>query len=94
MRDTLADGRVFRALNILDDYTRECLATDVDTSLPGAVAARVLERLTSAGRRPPHLFVNNGPEFASTAVDKWAARSGAPPLPQLKFSRGRARAAS
>jgi putative transposase len=36
MRDTLADGRVFRTLNIVDDYTRECLAIEVDTSLPGA----------------------------------------------------------
>src|SRR5215213_9984566 len=34
MRDTLADGRVFRTLNIVDDYTRECLAIEVDTSLP------------------------------------------------------------
>ena len=33
MRDTLADGRVFRTLNIVNDYTRECLAIEVDTSL-------------------------------------------------------------
>ncbi|MET0622707.1 MAG: IS3 family transposase, partial [Pyrinomonadaceae bacterium] len=45
MRDTLADGRVFRTLNIVDDYTRECLAIEVDTSLPGARVVRVLERL-------------------------------------------------
>jgi putative transposase len=76
MRDTLADGRVFRTLNIVDDYTRECLAIEVDTSLPGARVARVLERLAAAGRRPLHLVVDNGPEFASKAVDQWAARSG------------------
>lgn len=76
MRDTLADGRVFRTLNIVDDYTRECLAIEVDTSLPGARVVRVLERLAAAGRRPLHIVVGNGPEFVSKAVDQWAARSG------------------
>ena len=45
MRDTLADGRVFRTLNIVDDATRECLAIEVDTSLSGQRTARVLERV-------------------------------------------------
>jgi putative transposase len=76
MRDTLADGRVFRTLNIVDDYTRECLAIEVDTSLPGARVVRVLERLSAAGRRPLHIVVDNGPEFVSKAVDQWAAKSG------------------
>lgn len=76
MRDTLADGRVFRTLNIVDDYTRECLAVEVDTSLPGARVVRVLERLAAVGRRPLHIVVDNGPEFASKAVDQWAAKSG------------------
>lgn len=76
MRDTLADGRVFRTLNVVDDYTRECLAIEVDTSLPGARVVRVLERLAAAGRRPLHIVVDNGPEFVSKAVDQWAAKSG------------------
>lgn len=76
MRDTLADGRVFRTLNIVDDYTRECLAIEVDTSLPGERVVRVLERLFAAGRQPLHLVVDNGPEFASKAVDQWAAKRG------------------
>jgi putative transposase len=76
MRDTLAAGRVFRTLNIVDDYTRECLAIEVDTSLPGARVVRVLERLAAAGRRPLHIVVDNGPEFISKAVEQWAARSG------------------
>lgn len=76
MRDTLADGRVFRTLNIVDDYTRECLAIEVDTSLPGVRVVRVLERLAAAGRRPLHIVVDNGPEFVSKAVDQWAAKSG------------------
>lgn len=76
MHDTLADGRVFRTLNIVDDYTRECLAIEVDTSLPGERVVRVLERLSAMGRQPLHLVVDNGPEFASRAVDQWAARRG------------------
>lgn len=76
MRDTLGDGRVFRTLNIVDDYTRECLAIEVDTSLPGARVVRVLERLASTGRQPLHIVVDNGPEFASKALDQWAAMRG------------------
>lgn len=76
MRDTLADGRVFRTLNIVDDYTRECLAIEVDTSLPGARVVRVLERLATTGRQPLHIVVDNGPEFVSKAVDQWAAQRG------------------
>ena len=76
MRDPLADGRVFRTLNIVDDYTRECSAIEVDTSLPGARVVRVLERLAAAGRQPLHLVVDNGPEFASKAADQWAAKRG------------------
>jgi hypothetical protein len=41
--DTLASGRRFRTLNIVDDFTRECLAIEVDTSLGGARVVRVLE---------------------------------------------------
>jgi putative transposase len=76
MRDTLANGRVFRTLNIVDDYTRECLAIEVDTSLPGARVVRVLNRLAATGRQPLRIVVDNGPEFASKAVDQWAAQHG------------------
>ena len=76
MRDTLAAGRVFRTLNIVDDYTRECLAIEVDTSLPCARVVRVLERLAASGRQPLYVVVDNGPEFASKAVDQWAAKCG------------------
>ena len=48
MADTLADGRGFRTLNIVDDFTRECVAIEVDRSLPGARVVRVLERLAEA----------------------------------------------
>jgi putative transposase len=47
MSDPLANGRRFRTLNIVDDYSRECLAIEVDTSLPGQRVTRLLDRLTS-----------------------------------------------
>jgi len=76
MRDTLADRRVFRTLNIVDDYTRECLAIEVDTSSPGERVVRVMERLAATGRQPLHIVVDNGPEFVSRAVGQWVARRG------------------
>ena len=50
MVDTLADGRGFRTLNIVDDFTRECVAIEVDRSLPGLRVVRVLDRLHADDR--------------------------------------------
>jgi Transposase and inactivated derivatives len=79
--DSLASGRSFRALNIVDDYTRECLAIEVDTSLPGERVVRVLDRLIESGRKPEVIVVDNGPEFTSKALDAWATRNKV----QLRF---------
>jgi transposase InsO family protein len=48
--DTLGDGRTFRTLNIVDDFTRECVAIEVDRSLPGLRVTRVLDRRQGDGR--------------------------------------------
>jgi len=76
MHDTLADGRTFRVLNIVDDCTRECLAIEVDRSLPGARVVRVLERLVAAMGVPKRIVLDNGPEFAGRALDAWAYQRG------------------
>jgi putative transposase len=76
VHDALADGRKLRTLNILDAYTRECLAIEVDTSLPGARVVRVLDRLVWQYGLPASLRIDNGPEFISTALDRWAFRHG------------------
>jgi len=76
MRDTLADGRPFRTLNIVDDFTRECLAIEVDRSLPGVRVVRVLERLAASIGLPALIVVDNGPEFVSRAVDAWTYAHG------------------
>jgi putative transposase len=74
--DTLADGRGFRTLNIVDDFTRECLAIEVDRSLPGLRVARVLDRLHAAIGLPHAIVVDNGPEFAGRTLDAWAYARG------------------
>jgi len=76
MRDTLANGRSFRTLNVVDAYTRECLAIEVDTSLPGLRVARVLDRLIVGHGIPQTIRVDNGPEFAGKVLDAWAYAKG------------------
>ena len=74
--DGLAHGRRFRCLNIVDDYTRECLAIEVDTSLPGLRVTQVLQRLAEMRGWPRSITVDNGPEFAGRALDAWAYLTG------------------
>jgi putative transposase len=74
--DALTDGRRFRSLNIVDDFNRECLAAQVDTSLTGARVVRVLEQLRELRGLPQVLVMDNGPEFAGQALDVWAYEQG------------------
>jgi len=75
IHDQLADGRRFRCLTIVDDFTRQCLAIVVDSSIGGAGVVRVLERLASERGRPKAITTDNGPEFTSRALHQWALRS-------------------
>lgn len=74
--DSLATGRRFRTLNVVDAFTRECLAIEVDHSLPGPRVARVLERLVERHGQPELIRVDNGTEFTSRVVDSWAYQRG------------------
>jgi len=76
MADALATGRRFRTLNIVDEYTREAPAIEVDTSLPGVRVVRVLEQLRKQGRKPEWIVTDNGPEFTGKALDQWAYENG------------------
>lgn len=69
--DTLAGGRRFRALTIVDEFTRECPVVEVDTSLPGLRVIRVLERLAATRGLPQEVRVDNGPEFVCRALRAW-----------------------
>jgi putative transposase len=69
--DTLTDGRRFRILAVVDDFTRESLCLIPDTSLSGARVARELDAII-AGRGPPLLCVSdNGTELTSVAILTW-----------------------
>jgi len=74
--DTLASGRRFRTLNVVDEFTRECLAIEVDTSIGGSRVARVLARLLETRGRPDLVVCDNGPEFAGKTLDAWAYQAG------------------
>jgi len=76
MMDSLASGRRFRTLNVVDDYTRECVRIEVDTSLGGERVARVLEALREQRSGPQVIVVDHGPEFTSQALDRWACQRG------------------
>ena len=68
--DQLANGRRFRVLNVVDDYSRECVLQVVDTSISGQRVARALGQLERP--LPKTIVVDNGPEFTSKAMFFWA----------------------
>ena len=74
--DSTVTGRRIRALTIVDDYSWECPAIEVDTSLGGVRVVGVLERLAETRGLPEVITVDNGPEFAGKALDEWAYRRG------------------
>ena len=73
MSDSLRDGRKFRLLNIIDDFNRESLAMEVDTSLPSLRVIRVLERLIVQRGCPANIRCDNGPEFISHKLEQWCS---------------------
>jgi putative transposase len=71
MSDTLVDGRRFRLFNVLDDFNRESLAIEVDTSMPSLRVIRVLNRVIAQRGKPTNLRSDNGPEFISHILQQW-----------------------
>jgi putative transposase len=70
--DTLAWGRRIRCLTVVDCFTREAPAIEVDTSLPGIRVVRVLEQVASLRGLPATIVMDNGPELTSRVLDQWA----------------------
>ena len=83
MTDSLAGGRRFRVLTIVDNVSRVSPAIAVGTSLTGERVVAILDRLKGTVGRPDRIAVDNGPEFVSKALDAWAYRNGV----RLEFSR-------
>lgn len=72
MSDALLNGRRFRTLNVLDDFNREVLAIEVDTSLPALRVIRVLDQIASLRGYPQRIRTDNGPEFTASLFHQWA----------------------
>jgi putative transposase len=72
MSDALFNGRKIRLLTLIDEYTRECLAIEVDTSINGVRVTNVLTRIAMIHGLPEVIKVDNGPEFIGKALDAWA----------------------
>ena len=81
--DSLFNGRRFRSLTIVDNYSRECLAIEAGQSLTGAEVVAVVERLVKERGKPERIQSDNGSEFISRILDKWAYDRGV----TLDFSR-------
>lgn len=76
MHDQLTDARSFRSLNIIDDFNREALGTSIDLSLPSERVIRELDRIIEWRGSPLSIRVDNGPEYISDALKKWAESRG------------------
>jgi putative transposase len=74
--DTLTDGRRFRILAVVDDYTRESLCLVADTSLSGVRVVRELDALIARRGRPLSCVSDNGTELTSMAILRWSQTSG------------------
>lgn len=74
--DAFTDGRRFRVLAVVDDFTRECLDLIADTSLSGARVVRELDAMMARRGKPHTIVSDNGTELTSIAVLKWCQGSG------------------
>jgi len=72
--DSLSDGRKFRLLNVIDDFNRQFLAVEADTSLPSLRVIRVLENLIVQKGKPANIRCDNGPEFISHCLQLWCEK--------------------
>jgi putative transposase len=70
--DTLSNGRQFRCLTIIDEFSRECLAIHVDHSIPAVRVIEILESIKEERGLPAVIMTDNGSEFTSRAFDAWA----------------------
>jgi putative transposase len=74
--DTLTDGRRFRILAVVDDFTRECLCLVADTSLSGLRVAREIDAVILSRGRPAMCVADNGTELTSMAILRWSQERG------------------
>lgn len=76
MQDRLSDKRRIRVLTVVDAFSRECLAIEIDSSMSGQRVTRILDEIIEYRGKPRVLLTDNGPEFRGRHMDAWAWRSG------------------
>jgi transposase InsO family protein len=76
MIDRTADGRAFKILNVIDEYTRECLAILIARKIRNEDVIDLLFNLFIFRRIPEHIRSDNGPEFTARAIRKWLGKLG------------------
>ena len=76
VHDNLADGRSIRVLTVIDEFTRECVAMEVDTSLGGQRLVHTMTRISVDRKLPIEFGLDQGPEFTSTCFLRWAKEKG------------------
>ena len=75
--DQTRDGRNLKILNVIDEFTRECLAIDVERSIDADDVVSCLERLAGERGTPNYVRFDHGPEFIAYAVADWCRFNGA-----------------
>lgn len=76
MSDALQSGRKIRTFNLIDDFNREALAIEIDSSLPADRVIRTLQQVIDWRGTPKRIRVDNGPEFISTKLGRWCQERG------------------
>ena len=76
MHDRLGNGRSIRAMNVVDDFTRECLAVEVNYAFASAAVIRLLDSIRDERGTPATIRFDNGSEFTSRAMLQWGADQG------------------
>lgn len=74
MSDSLWSGRRFRTFNVIDDFNRESLCIEIDSSLPAARVVQALDRIVDQRGAPKICRMDNGPEFIGHVLHEWANR--------------------
>lgn len=71
MQDSLLNGRKFRTFNVIDDFNREILDIEIDTSLTATRVVRTLTQIIELRGKPQRIRMDNGPEFISSKFELW-----------------------
>ena len=76
VHDRLATGRAFRAFTVIDDFSRECIALDLDFSFSGSRVAQIFDRIAMTRSLPATIKSDNGPELTSGKLLEWSGKRG------------------